>query len=196
MESKRITDSLFYFTKENFNFGLEDEKERQFGIMFEISDVRDYGDEDEDESYPFAVSAAIVANEPHKSFYEGEGEPTKESLLWDTYSYMGGVPVDHILTDAVGAGFKELAEKFKITEARIQKRKHTHGTVAAQRGAGVEHSHLMFADEDQAIRFIEILEKERVGVLGIMIGFILDAPINMAGQSGWTMIETMVKGRG
>lgn len=195
-----VSENLFYYTEKHFNYGLDDEKERQFGIMFEVLDTRDF-DEHADENYPFIVSAGIITDKPHESFNECEGEASKASLLYDCNSYMGTIPVDHILTHAVkggneqGEAWEALTKLFSCDKAKVVTTKAKFGTVAAQRGPEHEHKYFMFKDQETCMEFIEYLIEHRTGTMGMMIGFILDMPINLVGDSGWRNIETMTYGK-
>jgi len=195
-----IGEGLIYVTSPDWVFGLEDDNNQQFGVVFEITDMDSATGEPEFEHYPFVVSASIVANNMHESFAESD-ETDKLSLILDGYSYMGGVPIDHVLTGDVKSSietkdaFTALCDQFTISEATVKTVKHTHGTVAAQRGAGYEFGYLQFKDEEAARKMVNYLIDHRVEVLSIMIGFILDRPINMMGVDGWSNVRKMVEGK-
>lgn len=198
---EKIHDNLIYVTDKSFEFGLDDEKSRQFGILFEITDMDEATGEKEFKNYPFIVSASIVADKCHKSFDEsGDAKPTKFSLIYDAHSYMGGVPIDHILTHSikpasvVGDAFEALAGQFTAKQAMVKTNKLEFGTAAAQLGRGVELDYLQFKTFEDAERFVNLLIETRLDAISIMIGFILDRPINLMGESGWSVIKKMVKG--
>ncbi len=205
IKKSRIFDNYIYATAKSWVFGLDDEKQRQFGILFEIINMDEATGEKEFKDYPFLVSASIVADKCHRSFNEMDEscKPTKASLLYDAVSYMGGVPVDHILVDAVKSGsepkdlsaFDSIANQFTSRQAIVKGQTADFGTVAAQRGRGVKHQYLQFKTESDAERFVDIL-LGRAGAIGMMIGFILDRPINMIGETGWSVIRKHVYGKG
>ena len=77
----------------------------------------------------------------------------------------------------------------------IVTKKSDFGTVAAQYGQGYEFKYLQFKTEDACEKYVNFLVENRADCLmGMMIGFILDAPINMVGDSGWSVIEKQLKG--
>ena len=204
IKTVRIMDSHIYSTSKNWTFGLGDDESRQFGIMFEVIDMDEATGEPEFKDYPFVVSASIVADKPHESFNEGMDEgykPTKSDLLYNTMSYMGGVPVDHTLSDAIKNSdesehlnaFDSLSSKFSVNEATVRGETPKYGTVAAQRGPLVEHRYLQFKTQDAAEKYVKLL-LDRAGCLGMMIGFILDRPVNMVGETGWDVISKHVHG--
>jgi hypothetical protein len=207
MKKVEISENLIYVTDKSFQFGLDDDKQRQFGILFEIVNMDDATGEPEFEQYPYIVSAGIIADKCHKSFNEPDNaKPSKESLIFDTNGYMGTIPVDHILTHAIKSGseastsskqsnFDLVADQFKLNEATIITSKHDYGTIAAQQGKGTEHQYLQFKTEESAQKFIDYLIKHRISALSMMIGFILDRPINMMGNDGWSVLTDMVKGK-
>lgn len=205
MKQTKISENLTYVTSSSFTLSLDDDKQRQFGILFEMIDMYEATGEAEFKQYPYLVSAGIIADRCHKSFYEGEGKPTKERLIFDTNSYMGTIPVDHILTHAVKSSseasnelnesnFSVVANQFKLGQATIVTQKQQFGTIAAQKGIEHEHQYLQFKTEQDAEQFIQYLIKNRVTAIGMLIGFTLDKPVNMAGKTGWSTMEKMVKG--
>lgn len=195
---KKITlsDELTFYQNDNLNvFMGDDEKQVNLGLMVEILDIVGATGEG-DENYPYVVSFGLMTSRPHESFYEGQAgdEVTQEALLYDCNGYMGSVPVDHILVNAVNAGLDEVKKLFTIDEAKVVTKKPRFGTVAAQHGPGATFSYLMFANEEAAQKYVDFIIENRAQALTMMIGFILDRPINMIGDTGWSSIETMVEG--
>lgn len=193
MKKYNLNDNMVYATRTNFTFGLEDDKSRQFGILFELTDMLDATGDGQFEQYPFIVSASIVPHKISKSFAQ-EGSTTRGELLQDAIIYMGGVPVDHVLVNDINGGLDEIAKKFNINEASVTTEKVQYGTVAAQNGKGSTHKYLQFKDEKSAHKYIDFLIQERTGAMGMLIGFILDRPINMMGSDGWETMRGLVKG--
>lgn len=191
-----VSDELTFYENKDLNCYVGDnETEVNVGVMVEVLDLVGATGEG-DENYPFIVSMGLMASSPHESFNElQEGDETSQaSLLYDCNSYMGSIPVDHVLVNAVNGGLDEILPMFSVGEAKLMTIKSNFGTVAAQQGPGTEFKYLMFASEDAAQKFVDFVMKERASVLTMMIGFILDRPINMMGDSGWSQIETMVNG--
>lgn len=199
------SENLLYQTDPNWVFGLEDAN-HQFGIVYEITNMADATGEEEYEDYPFLVSAEIMAHKCHKSFDEQgfsgkecEGRADIESLRYDCKQYMGGVPIDHFLSLGVkngndeGDAFEILAKNFTPFEAKIVTRKPTFGTWAAQNGPKTPIRYLQFKTEAAATKYVMLLA-ERAVCMSMMIGFLLDRPINMMGDSGWSVVEKQVRG--
>ena len=202
---KYLSESHLYVTAKEFTFSLEDGKFRQFGVIFETTDMYDATGDKEFKEYPFIVSAQIMADRCHKSFNENDRvdvKPSKQDLLFDCLMYLGGVPIDHILTDSILGGselgqvdaFQNVAGYFNINEACVKTAVHQCGTIAAQRGK-VEFKHLQFKTEEAATKFIDYIVAHRLSALSTMIGLILDKPVNLMGTTGWETIEKQVKGR-
>ena len=187
----RLDDSKLYVTSKSFQFELDDEKRRQFGIVFETVNMEEATCEDEFKDYPYLVSIGIVADKPHKSFDESGGNPCQISLLGDCLGYMGSISVDHILVNRTKSnaekgenGFEAMASNFTLLEATIK----TYKSIFEK-----DEKYLSFKTEEAAQKFIDLVILHRISVLGL-IGFILDQPVNRAGETGWKQIETMVRG--
>jgi hypothetical protein len=210
MKKQMITDSLQYVTSKNFIFDLDEDSSRQFGVIVETIDLYDATREDEHEEYPIAVSFAIVADKVHKSFQNEAGlsadvKLSKLDLIGEAYQYMGGVPIDHVLLDEIRNGteastaadqsnFDLVASQFSALEAKVCSVKSQFGTVAAQRGSSHEFRYLMFKNEAAAAKYVDYIIENRVSALKMLIGFILDRPINMVGNDGWETIRSQVFG--
>ncbi|SRR5258708_4299680 len=187
-EAKEIQDeSLYYYTIPGFNLQFEDGKDRQFGIMFEILNMMDATGEDEFKNAPFLVSASIVLDKPSKKYLEADTY-SKEALLYDVYQYMGGVPIDHVLANEINGGLKEISAMFSCEEAVKVKKATKYGTIAAQKGPDYEFEYLQFVTFEAAKKYMDFLINHRVEALGF-IGFFLDRPINMIGDTGWKTLE-------
>lgn len=199
-----VSETMLYVTSKNFVFQLSDEEsetEHQFGVVFEIIDMYEASSEKNYKDYGFIVSAQIVADSPHKSYREADSKG-KLGLIYDTVSYMGGVPIDHFLTlgvkgsNEIGeSAFDALVNLFTPFDAKIVTETQTHGTWATQRGSE-EIQYLQFKNYEAARRLVDHLVSHRLSSLGMMIGFILDRPINMIGDSGWSVMDRQVKGDG
>lgn len=192
-EVLELFDNLVYVTNDSFIVGIDDKKHK-FGVLFEIMNTRNF-DDNPDNKYPFVVSVGIIADDPDQYFlddcYEGL-EVTKLNKIEACNTYIGSIPIDHILTDSINGGMEELKTLFKIDEATLKSREVTRGTVAAQRG-NIKFSWLQFKDEKTCEKFIEFIKDTRLNVLSTMIGFILDQPINTIGDTGWSNFTKMIK---
>jgi hypothetical protein len=202
MKKINLSDNLLYVTDKHWQFGMgENDEMHQFGIIFETIDMLEATGEKEFKQYPFLVSAEIMADNPHVSFDETGGNPDKTSLLYDCKSYMGGIPIDHELVNAVrnskeksGEAFNLVADQLSANEACVIITSPKFGTIAAQKGPGSEHKYLQFKTEEACQKFIAYILKHRISAMRMMIGFTLDKPINMIGDSGWSVMENQVNG--
>ena len=205
MKTLKFYDNYFYVTDKNFNFQLDDygdnaycddDTEHQFGILFEILNMHEATGEEQYKHAPFIVSAVIMADNPSKDFSEEpeDKDISKCGLLYDTYRYMGGVPIDHFLINSINGGLEQIKENFSLKEAILVKEKQCFGTYAAQHGTGQEFEYLQFKTKDAAKKLIDILIKTRVDAISMMIGFLLDNPINLMGDDGWSVVNHQVKG--
>mgnify|MGYP001796550818 CR=1 FL=1 len=95
------------------------------------------------------------------------------------------MPVTHDLLSIKGGGSD--ISKFTAEQMTWKKEKAQYGTVAAQQGPGHVFRYPTFATGKDAFAFSNELLKRATAVFG-MIGFFLDRPINMAGNSGWSVI--------
>lgn len=201
------TERYYYQSSKDWVFQLDDDKDRQFGILYEAIDLYEATGEDEFKQYPIAVSASIIAHRPHAKFWDEAGapedvKPTLNDLRIETYRYMGGVPVDHVLANATRNAkepdkepFQCLVEQFSAAEACVITDHPRFGTVAAQSGPGSEYQYLRFKTWEAAEDYIKYLAEYRTGAMGMMIGFTLDRPINLAGETGWSVMEYQVTGK-
>ena len=209
MKTRNIRDNMIYATDKSFTLGLED-SQHQFGVLFDIVDMQEATGEPEFDQYPFIVSASIMVNNPHESFADDCGlsdgqKLDRLDLIAEVSAYMGGVPVDHVLTDEIQhagsveigsqGGFAWLANGFKVSEAMVKTQSYDFGTVAAQRGKGVKASYLQFKTEAAARKYVKMLVNHRLSALSMLIGFILDRPVNMIGDTGWETIRAQVNGK-
>lgn len=194
--------TLLYATDPSWVFGLDDGKERQFGVLFEILDMYDATGEEEFETYPWVVEASIVADKPSAKYkqerYGGwEGMKGRAALIEAAYQYGGGVPITHTIATEIsgpeGKGLRPLLKGISAEEYEIFETTPHFGTVAAQRGPGVRVELIRFAEEDAARKYVENM-MGRLDALGMMIGFLLDRPINMVGDTGWSVMERWVYG--
>lgn len=189
----RLDDSRLYVTSPSFHFELDDNKPRQFGVIFETVNMEEATGEDEFKDYPYLVNIGIIADEPHKSFSTKENEtPPKIMRLIDCLDYMGSISVDHVLVNGTKSnaekgenGFEAMASNFSVNEATVK----TYKNMNEQ-----DKPYLSFKTEAAAQKFIDLVILHRISVVLLIIGFILDQPVNRIGDTGWKQIKTMVRG--
>lgn len=171
-----------------------EDKEVPLAIYIEILDMKEATGEPEFKQYPFVVSFGIMAAKPHKSFYEGEGKVERLSLLSDCHSYMGSVPIDHLLleTDKLN---KNITLELKAKDAQLTTHKAEFGTLAAQQGKGAEITYPQFKTYEAAEKWAKTMVEKYADVHMMCVGFVLDRPINMMGEPGWNTITKQVEGK-
>lgn len=185
-----------FITNKNWKCQL-DEKDIQLGYYIQVTNMLDATGEKEFEQYPYLFSIGILPKNCHRSFSIDAGledsEAKEYSYLGDVNNYMGSVPADHVLlnTDSIN---KKLLDSLTIKDACLITTKPSHGTVAAQQGPGAEFTYPQFKDEDSCMSFAKQLVEAYGSTHMCLIGFLLDKPINMVGDTGWGIIETAVNG--
>lgn len=171
-----------------------DGKEVPLAIAVRITDMYEATGDDEFKDCPYLVGFEIIARDPHISIskdmagdeYEGE-----RSDYYDVMSYCGGVPVDHLLLDQDMA--KDFLDNLKAKDGVLVSHKLDFGTIAAQRGPGSVFTYPKFKNLEACEEYIKTLIPLAKPLM-MTCGFILDRPINMAGNSGWETITTQVEG--
>lgn len=159
-------------------------------ILMEVLNMEDITGEEE---YPYLVSVSLMVARPHKSFYEGKGKPSKGELLYECHQYIGGVPFDHELIK-IDTLNNNIMGELRAKNAKIKTTKHDYGTIAAQEGKGSSFSYPMFKDSESAYEFgKQLIEAYGDTLLGL-VGFILDKPINLVGETGWNVLRKQLKG--
>lgn len=188
MKTQRITVNMQYVSCTSWVLNIENTHYR-FGVLFETADSFGYS-EHPDLEYRYSVAAYVVAHVPHRSLCEPESTD-RQSMIFDAFQYAGGVPIDHLVwqdTDTIAA-------LFTARQAKIKKTKSLYGTYAAQYGVGSEVSVFSLSDAEQADRFVQYGIK-RLPTIVTDIGAILDRPVNLVGDSGWSVIKTLIFGHG
>ena len=174
----------------------DDDKRVPLAIYIEILNMDDATGEKQFKHYPYVVSFSIVSGKPHKSYNEADtSKPDVLSLIYDAHSYMGGVPIDHTLlnTDKLN---EDLTSDLKAKEAKLVTEAQNFGTLAAQQGKGAEITYPQFKTYDAAEKWAKEMVLRYGDPTMTLCGFILDRPINMIGDSGWSVIESMTFGKG
>ena len=168
---------LLYVTDPSWVFGLEDEKQHQFGLLVEIQDLYSITGDECFEEYPIDVEVSIVAHKPHTSTIKAAGVDESDvrsefDRIEAAYSYCGGVPITHTLQDSIksGAAPSGLAgalEGIDPSLYTVEDRAVKFGTVAAQRGPGSVFSHPRFRGDDyEAAKQYAANLLDRAGAMG------------------------------
>jgi len=186
----QIMEGHYYATRKDWIAGVgPDDREVQLALYLEITDMYEATGEKEFEQWPYLFEASVVVAHPGPKWLkdansELEGE---EGRLFDSYSYGGGVPVTHILLQEISGGGSNISQ-FGPRSAKWVVKRASHGTVAAQYGKDTEFKYPQFKSDDVALRFAKELLKRATALFG-MIGFYMDRPINLAGETGWDRLQ-------
>lgn len=197
------SEKALYATDPDWIAGVGD-VEVQLALVFELMDMLEAtGEEKEFEDCPIAIEAYIMVAYPGAAWMmeadtesrldEVPPENVAQAALEMSKQYGGGVPVFHILLDEIKGGGSDIARFRDREDVCWKTTKVSHGTVAAQRGPGAKFRYPMFANFDVAREFAEELMKRAPAMMRVKIGFILDRPINMAGEPGWNTIEKQMQ---
>jgi hypothetical protein len=189
-------EAVYYATDKNWIAGLDDDADTQLALIFEALNLEEATGEDQ-HGYPWVLTASIVPAYPGQKWMDkasasgaGDGIDDPVTALESSYQYGGGIPVTHDLLEIKGGGSD--LNKFDRKQVQWRKSKETFGTVAAQRGPGTVFEYPMFAESDDAIAFAKELLKRAPALFGL-IGFFLDRPINMAGETGWDTLRSQTE---
>jgi len=176
--------------------GVKDDEDTPLAIIVEVMDTREFDDKP-DNDYPFVFSMAIVNANPSKKEINrsaacgcGDGKSTMAKIpaILASYGYRGGVPIDYEFLRTADVNNFDWKSSLSCNDAKIvHQGEQKYGTLAAN---GIKEFHYpQFRDDAKAFEFAEILINKYANVLmRIMIGFILDRPINMIGDTGWKTI--------
>lgn len=177
MKIEQLSENYVKVSNKSWVLGLDDEIERKFCIVFEKLDMNDITEEG-DKLYPYYVSCSIMLDK-------------EDSKLEDTIGYCGGVPIDDYIIHKIrgsdeisGEAWDSLKKAFTVGEAKVC------------RSWNDKFDYLQFKDEDTCDKYISYLAEYRLGALSLMIGFILDRPINRVGDAGWSNIKAQLEYQG
>lgn len=193
MKRQEICEGRYFYTSAPWSCELDDYKRVPIGLHLEVINMYDSGCVEEDAA-PWYFSINICAVMPHESFDETEYKHAGPlTLVDDCMNYMGGVPVDDKLL-SLDALNERIIDDLKARDAVIHTRKQDYGTVAAREGKNYTFTYPSFTNEEACLAFADAIIREYGGVLMTLVGFTLDRPINMVGDTGWSVIEKQVNG--
>ncbi len=195
-EVTEIMDTHFVITNPDWVAGLEIKMVK----LAAIAEILDYNDIDSsliptwgDEEYPIVVEVAIMVHPDDMSpdyidtilSGSGLGEQDRKdykkdrplSLLFDAYSYSGGVSVN---METVAGG------EISKAETLVRKEPSRFGSMIKSR---------YFKDFDNAEDYIRNVYAHNLQVVMMMVGFYLDKPVNLVGTTGWDIIEQQALGK-
>lgn len=152
------------------------------GLLAEIVDLRDLDDKWDDEEYPIIILTSLIPLEPInpevlKKALECCGledcELNRELVAYALNTYVGGVPVN---MEIIKSSMKEKKEGEieTVVEADCQGRVHRRFKTREDAERWIRE---VIAPHAEALRFV---------------GFFLDEPINLLGNTGWDIVELCV----
>jgi hypothetical protein len=189
-----LDDNILYIDDPSFYCEIENNEGEPvtvyLGLVFEAMDLRDIDDTvDEDEPYPVVIESQVIVaprslsreymEENLKSEIDGlSGNDTKypnkysdDLLAWASYRYSGGVPVN--METIKGSVSSNIDSEVRTRYHRL------HGEIKVRYFRTIEDA-LDYAKE--------VYAHNSIALFGL-IGFYLDKPLNLAGTTGWDIIQ-------
>ena len=174
-------ESMLWMENKSWICQLEDERNIHLGLMVEtINWPEAVGDEAPDKEYPVGLYGEIyvVPKEMSKKFKSSvassSGITPDEVSVTDVKGYSGGVPVTTVLEGIEGAKKPDIDSKvIKWKDGRVER---------------------YFKNEEDAKKWAREVYAHNASGLFLLIGFTLDRPVNMIGNTGWDIIRHQKKG--
>ena len=147
------------------------------GLYIEMIDATEHGfdPEDYDEEYPILLNSMVmvVPEESHPEFMddvqESIGDDYIEPTAFDVAQYMGGVQASHAIEGVSSAAKSDVPSRI-ITERNGRESR-------------------WFRNREEAEEYVKDVYIHNAHPVFTLIGFLLDQPINMAGNNGWDVIR-------
>ena len=168
-----ITENHYYVTDENFKVGLgkEESPKTQLGLLFEVFNPSDACMEKADFDYTLGILASIVLH--------------KEDLMDTVFNDYGGVDCQDILS---GKDIKEYVASLTKVESFENEDTEIPPIIFDDSMRSISLP-LMTDDEDIMVAFLNKVVELNFGGMAITIGFRLDNPVNLIGNTGWDLLE-------
>lgn len=158
------------------------DKEIPLTLVTRSIDMDEATGEDEYKDYPVIVEFGILNKNCHKSIslYTERDYSGKYSNVQDVMSYCGFVSIttNILSTDILNKNFQN---ELKIKDACMKSYK--------CRFSGETKQYPAFKTHEAANEFAEKLVYEYGNTLMALVGFALDRPVNLVGETGWRTIE-------
>ncbi len=147
------------------------------GLYIEMIDASEHGfdPEDYDEEYPILLNSMVmvVPEESHPEFMddvrESIGSDDIEPTAFDVAQYMGGVQASYAIEGVTSAAKSDVPSRI-ITDRDGRETR-------------------WFRNTEEAEEYVKDVYIHNAHTVFMMIGFLLDQPINRAGNNGWDMIR-------
>ena len=186
-------DNFGWVSEKGWKCVLDDEEPEKvvgLGLVFEIIDWNDYDTsaivEEDGVEYPVSLFADIlvVPDDLDETFRRdvagASGIDVEDVNVVDVHGYGGGVPATDVME-----GFKLVGEKFPNVDSVVK----DYGSIG---NSGVVRH---FKSVEDGMLWAEKVYSPRAGGMMGMVGFVLDRPINRAGNTGWDDIKQMATGK-
>lgn len=146
------------------------------GLYIEMIDAGEYGfdPEDYDEEYPILLNSMVlvVPEESHPEFMDEVQESIGDDIeptAFDVAQYMGGVQATHVIEGVSSAAKSDVPSRI-ITDRDGRESR-------------------WFRNEEEAGEYVKDVYIHNAHPVFMLIGFLLDQPINRMGNDGWDMIR-------
>lgn len=186
---KKIYDNDYNLTqyyKEGWKCGVGEDDNVPMTLVVEVTNMHEVTGEDEYKDYPVVFTVGMLNKDIHESIDCGlaGGE---ERWLDDIISYYGmNCYLDDILFN-LDTDNKKLRNTLTIDKVCISTYKN--------RFTGKPQQYLKFKTESDALEFAEKLINEYGDSIMAFVGFYLDRPINLMGETAWNQTELFNKGQ-
>ncbi len=187
---KKIYDndySLVQYYNKSWHCGVEDNDNVPMTIVVEVINMEDACGGDEFKDYPVIFSMGILNKNIHDSIKkqvtdDGEWEYALDNMIghYGLNCYIAEQIIDMDMIN------KDLMSKLTIDQACKSNYK--------CRFTGEEKTSLKFKTENDAFEFADKLVKQYSNTIMALIGFTLDRPVNLIGETGWKNTELFEKG--
>lgn len=181
---KKIYDNgynLEQYYKEGWYCGV-DESEVPMTLVVEVTNMYDATGDDDYKDYPIVFTIGMI----NKNIHESIDCDSEDRTLEDIISYYGmNMYLDDVIYNMDTAN-KKIRDGLTINKASISSYEN--------RFNGDQQEFLKFKNEDDAFKFAEKLVKEYGDVIMCLIGFYLDRPVNLVGNTGWEQTNLFQNG--
>ena len=179
MRILELDDNTIYIDDPSFTCELDDGKKVYLGLMCEAFDLREIDDRHDDDPYPVVVETqVVVAPRSLDSSYlkvanEGEGLDLNndEIKVYVSYRYSGGVPVN--MESIKGSVKSTVDSEVRTINHRL------YGEMKTR----------YFRTIEDALAYARKVYAHNCKALFGLIGFYLDRTLNLAGTTGWDIIQ-------
>lgn len=189
---KEINEEHYVYSSIDDSFKCEiDDKEVQLQFYAEIMDTRDF-DESADDSYPFGVSIGIIPKISELSpltlqnIKESCGDDSEDFTPCES-DFIGYFGCSVYLDDSffsLDMSNSKFIERFTINQAKLSS--------YTCRFSNKNKKYPLFADEEQALNYINLMITHYGKTIASLIGFYLDKPVNLIGETGWSQIKKVI----